>query len=102
MTMAPTSGILTIPTGFPVPDLIGTGANTTVTKVFMIWAIVPDQPEAPWLVTAMDADSVGEDEDVWLEQITAAEDLYGARFIRVTETTVNYDAVIQSYKPVTI
>lgn len=95
-------GILTFPTGPPVPDFLGTGANTTVTKVYMIWAIVPEDPELPWLVAAMDEDSIDENGERWEEQITAAEDAYGARYIRITETSVNYDGVIQAFKVVTV
>lgn len=95
-------GILTIPTGMPVPDFLGTGANTAVAKVYMIWAIVPEDPEVPWLIAAMDEDSINENEDGWEEEITKAERLYGARFIRITETSVNYDGVIQAFKVVTI
>jgi hypothetical protein len=68
----------------------------------MIWAIVPDQPEAPWLITAWDSESIAGNEDGWLEELAKAEEEYGGRYVRVTKTAVNYDAVVESFQPVEV
>ena len=70
--------------------------------VYIIWVTVPDQPEAPWAVTVWDDASMEDNEDGWLEALATAEETFGARYVRVTKTTVNYDAVIAAFEPVSI
>ncbi|QIG57800.1 hypothetical protein SEA_PAULODIABOLI_65 [Microbacterium phage PauloDiaboli] len=97
----------TVPIPMPVP---GWGTTTTLTPpkenatmdIFIIWAIVPDQPQAPWAVAVWDDESVAENEDGWLEALAKAEEEYGGRYVRVTKTSVNYDAVISAFEPVNI
>jgi len=91
------------------PTILGTGTNTQMTTrkgatmdVYMIWAITPDQPDAPWLVSAWDSESRAENEDGWLEDLAAAEEINGARNIRVTRSSVNYDAIVASFEPVEV
>lgn len=91
-------GILTVPDGVPVRHI----TFGTSMKVYLIWAIVPDQPTAPWVVAAWDEESRAENEDGWLEELAAAEKEYGARHIRVTVTGVNYDRVRSAFEPVEI
>jgi len=72
-------------------------------EIWMIWATDPADPaETVWLVTAWDADSVSESYDGWLEEIAKAENEYGgSRHIRIAKTTVNLEAIQNSFKPVT-
>jgi hypothetical protein len=75
------------------------GPKVNKMDVFIIWAIVPDQPDAPWVVGAWDDYSRSENEDGFQEDLAKAEEVYGARFIRVTKTSVNYDKVIAAFEP---
>lgn len=70
--------------------------------VYIIWAIVPDQPDAPWAVSVWDAESRAASEGQFLEDLAEQERLYGARFVRVTKTTVNYDAVVGAFGEVSV
>jgi hypothetical protein len=70
--------------------------------VYMIWAIVPSDPDAPWLVAVWDAVSRSENEDGFLEDLAKQEHEYGARNIRVTRTSVDYDRVVKAFEPVEI
>ena len=97
----------TVPIPSPVPNW---GTTTTLTPpktgvtmdVFIIWAMVPDQPDAPWAIAAWDDESIAENHSGWLEALASAEETHGGRNIRVTKTTINYDAVVESFKPVSI
>lgn len=94
----------------PLPVIApGSGTTTTLTPpkettmdIYVIWAIVPDQPDAPWVVGAWDAESRAENEDGWLEDLAKAEEEYGARFIRVTRSKVDYDKVVAAFAPVDV
>jgi hypothetical protein len=97
------------PTYVPqVPYQPGQGSTTTQLfpakekenkmDVYLIWAIVPDQPDAPWVVSAWDSESRSENEDGFQADLAKAEQEHGARFVRVTRTSVNYDKVIASFE----
>lgn len=88
----------------PMPNvgtLFPTTQETTMT-VYIIWAMLPDLPESPWAVAVWDDDSLIENEDGYLRDLAKAEEEYGARYVRVTKTTVNWDAVVEAFKPVSI
>lgn len=86
------------------------GTTTTLTPpktgvtmdVFIIWAILPDQPDAPWAIAAWDDESIAENEEGWLEALAEAENEHGGRNVRVTKTSINYDNVVAAFKPVSI
>ena len=89
----------------PILPGVGTTTNKLFTEsenkmdVYIIWAITPDFPEKPWAVAVFDADARDEDDSDFEEALADAEESYGARFVRVTKTSVNYDAVIQAFAP---
>lgn len=68
--------------------------------IYMIWAIVPDQPNAPWLVGAWDEECISENNSGWLEALADAEKECGGRFIRIVKTSVDYGAVTSAFHPV--
>jgi len=88
------------------PTILSTGTTTNKLfpkenkmDVYMIWAISPDHPDAPYLVSAWDSETRSENEDGWLEDLAAAEEIHGARHIRITRSSVNYDAVVAAFTP---
>lgn len=90
----------------PIITAPSTGANGFLTPpkentmdIFIIWAIVPDQPDAPWVVAAWDSESIAQNEDGWLEKLADAEEVFGGRFVRVTKSEVNYDKVVSAFRP---
>lgn len=71
--------------------------------IWMIWATesVLDGVE-PWLVTAWDGNSVGDNNEGWREQIAAAEKAHGPQNIRITKCYVDFDAVRNAFLPVDV
>lgn len=67
--------------------------------VFLIWALEPSSPDAPWIVAAWDSESRYDNEKGFLEDLEQHEAVHGARNIRVTRTSVNYDAVVAAFQP---
>lgn len=85
---------------FPLPK-VGQTKETTM-DVYLIWAMEPSSPDAPWVVSAWDEYSRQENEDGWWEDLAKQEELYGGRYVRVTRTTVNYDKVQSAFDPVVV
>lgn len=74
------------------------GKEGIVLNIWIIWAIDPST-ENPWIVGAVDAFTIEEDSDIWFELLDKAEREHGARFIRVTKSTIDYAAVQDAFMP---
>jgi len=100
----PSPYVPVVPYQPPVTPGTGTTTHTLILPgvkmdVFIIWAMTPDQPDAPWAVSVWDSESRSANEDGFLEDLARQEETYGARFVRVTKTSVNYDAVVRAFGP---
>ncbi len=92
----------------PNTGKIVTGTGTAAKKeektmgVWIIWAITPDAPEAPWVVAAWDDAMRDDDEEAFQQALEDAEEAWGGSNIRLTRTTVDYGKIVDSFEPVTI
>lgn len=70
--------------------------------VWMIWAQDPSDENVLWLVDAWDDESISGNQDGWMAALAKAEEEHGSRFIRIAKTHVDYDAIVESFKPVVV
>lgn len=84
----------------PQPDLgIGKFKEKNAMDIWMIWAVSSDEANDAWLVAAWDDESVMGNREGWLEAVADAEEEHGGRFVRITKTSVDYDAVLEAFLP---
>ncbi|MBP3044854.1 hypothetical protein KKR91_01310 [Arthrobacter jiangjiafuii] len=69
-------------------------------KIYLIWAVVENENDAPWLVAAWDEYCMDSNSEGWMEELAKARSEYGAGNIRVTTTlAVDYDKVVRAFEP---
>ena len=68
-------------------------------KLYLIWAVVEAESDAPWLVAAWDEYSMDANYDGYLEALADAHHAHGAGNIRETVITADYDKVVAAFKP---
>lgn len=71
--------------------------------VQIIWTLDPADPEkVPFVYMARDVPSIEEDPKDWYEEIAAVVADKGHQHVRVTEVTVDFEAVRKSFDPMDV
>jgi hypothetical protein len=71
-------------------------------EVLMIWAVVENESDAPWMVAAWDEYSIEGNHEGWEQEIAKAVKECGGENIRIIRTHIPYDTVQQAFMPVTV
>ena len=68
-------------------------------NIYLIWAVIEEESDAPWLVGAWDEYSVEGNYDGYMDAVEAARKDHGAGNVRVTTVLVDSDKVVNAFKP---
>lgn len=71
--------------------------------VWMIWATDPSDPSGViWLADAWDQDTVDNNREGWEEAVETARQTHGGGNVRISVTSVNFDALRAAFNPVRV
>lgn len=66
-------------------------------EVWMIWAMLDSEPDAPWVVDAWDEYSIENNPSGWDDAVTKAKK--ENENIRITVSLIDYNAVVKTFQP---